>query len=1035
MPSGQRPRERPALAPGLYEALLTQDLQQRIAELGDAFDAGALDVGEAPATLSAYVAAAAHRALSAPGMSSDLDAQVAIVNEVITLLDGSPAGAAIEDAVLAPPQLLLEVHRDQPSSGTSHARIRRPSTPLRDDALFVRAPGEPAFASELNRELASADRVDLICAFVVWNGVRVLLDEISDLHARRGKLRLITTTFTGITEARALEELINRGAEVKVSYDTRSTRLHAKAWLFHRASGFGTAYVGSSNLTHTAIHDGLEWNVRLSEARSAGLLNRFGATFESYWQDPQFEDYQAERFAVAVERLSPDSALNTVMFDIHPFPFQAAILERLEVERERHGYWHNLVVAATGTGKTVMAALDYERQPLVDGRRPTLLFVAHRDEILNQSLATFRTVLKDGAFGEKWTGRAKPTRGDHVFASVQSLHAADVAAMDPSRYQVVIVDEFHHAAAASYRRLLDRLTPVLLLGLTATPERTDGLDVTKWFDGRIAIELRLWDAIQQDLLCPFQYFGVADDVDLSSLNWSRAGYDLTQISNLYTGNNARVAKVLEAVRRIVNDPTEMRALCFCVSVAHANFMAQSFLAAGIPSTVVTGETPTEARQHAVRDLRSGTVNALFSVDVFNEGLDVPGVDTVLFLRPTESATVFLQQLGRGLRKEEGKAGLTVLDFIGQQNRSFRFAPRFAALSGTGPTQLLRDVEADFPFLPSGCSIRLDRVSRDIVLNNLRASLKGRRAGLVSELVNLGDVTLGEFLHSEQRELSDVYAAGGWTSLRREAGFAGQPGPDEERLAGAIGRMRHIDDQARTEAYREWLVQPAPPEAGTSVRGDRLLQMLHTDLWGRSKGMGSLAAALARFWPHADLRRELVELLGVLDDQAQHIHLASGLPPDVPLFLHERYTRDEVLTALGDATVETPPTSREGVHFNKAYNADVFFVTLKKSEERFSPSTMYRDYALSPTLFHWESQSRTTPNSPSGLRYQEHVQRGTSVYLFVREATKSESGGTMPFFFIGPATYVSHVSERPMQITWRLTHALPGDFFQAAKAVA
>ncbi|MEA2645697.1 MAG: hypothetical protein QOE92_780 [Chloroflexota bacterium] len=899
----------------------------------------------------------------------------------------------------------------------------------------MRAPGEPAFASELNRELASADRVDLISAFVVWNGVRVLLDEISNLNARGGKLRLITTTFTGITEARALEELIQRGAEVKVSYDIRSTRLHAKAWLFHRASGFGTAYVGSSNLTHTALHDGLEWNVRLSQVRSAELLSRFAATFESYWQDPQFEDYEAERFSVALQPRSTEGAFAPAMFDIHPFPFQAAILERLEVERERHDRWHNLVVAATGTGKTVMAAFDYARQPVVSGRRPTLLFVAHRDEILNQSMATFRTVLKDGAFGEKWTGKEKPVLGDHVFASIQSLHAADVAAVPPDRYQVVIVDEFHHAAAASYRRLLDHLKPRLLLGLTATPERADGLDVTKWFDGRIAIELRLWDAIQQDLLCPFQYFGIADDVDLSEVRWSRTGYDTTELSNLYTGNHARVAKVLEAVSRIVKDPLEMRALCFCVSVSHAQFMAAAFITAGVPSTVVTGETPTEARQQAVRDLRAGTINALFSVDVFNEGLDVPGIDTVLFLRPTESATIFLQQLGRGLRKEEGKSGLTVLDFIGQQNRSFRFAPRFAALAGTGSTQLVRDIEADFPFLPSGCAIRLDRVARQIVLNNLRTSLRGRRAGLVSDLVALGDVSLGEFLARAQRELSDVYSAGGWASLRREAGLGGATGPDEERLAAAIGRMRHIDDEARTRSYRNWLQQSEPPAIGAALRDDRLLEMLSTDLWGRAQGLGSLLAALQRFWAHVDLRKELVELLEVLDDQAQHLHLDSGLPPEVPLYVHERYTRDEVLAALGDATVQAPASSREGVHFNRSYQSDVFFVTLKKSEERFSPSTMYRDYAISPTLFHWESQSRTTANSPTGIRYQEHEQRGSTVHLFVREATTSDGGETVSFLYIGPATYVTHAGERPMQITWRLAHALPGDFYQAAKAVA
>ncbi|MHB8507323.1 MAG: DUF3427 domain-containing protein [Candidatus Dormibacteria bacterium] len=1015
---------------------MSEDLKERLAELRDAFRAGDLDSSTSPMTLAAYMASVLQRKLAGPGLANDVEKQVALVNSLITALGrASGSDGCVEDSIVNPPRLLLEVQRDQPP-GVEISPIRRPSTPLREDALFVRASGEPAFASELNRELASADRVDLICAFVVWNGVRVLRDEISRLHERGGRLRLITTTFTGITEARALEELIERGAEVKVSYDTRNTRLHAKAWLFHRDSEFGTAYIGSSNLTYTAIHDGLEWNVRLSQAKSGGLLERFGATFETYWQDAQFETYDPARFAAAVRRVRSGDLITTAMFDIHPLPFQEAMLERLQVERERHGRWRNLIVSATGTGKTVMAALDYARQPLVDGRRPDLLFVAHRDEILNQSVATFRTVLKNASFGEKWAAGAKPSVGNHVFASIQSLHASDIATIDPSRYQILIVDEFHHAAAPTYRGLLDRLKPDLLLGLTATPERTDGLDITHWFDGRIAVELRLWDAIQQDLLCPFQYFGIADDVDLSAVKWSRRGYDQGELSELYTGNNARVAKVLEAVRQIVRDPLQMRALCFCVSVAHAEFMAAAFISAGIPSAVVTGTTMREDRQRAVQDLREGRLNAVFSVDVFNEGLDVPSVDTLLFLRPTESANIFIQQLGRGLRKEAGKSGLTVLDFIGHQNRQFRFEPRFLALTGSGRRFISRDVEDDFPFLPSGCCIQLDRVSREIVLNNLRAAFRGRAAGLAAELAALGDVRLGAFLQRAGRDLAEVYLSGGWTALRRMAGFAGPPGPDEEKLTRSLSRMRHIDDRVRVTAYRGWLTEATPPDsADFAPRELRLLNMLHTDLWGRARTFGSLEQSLARFWPHADLRSELVELLELLDERGQHIVLESGLPQEVPLYVHEQYTRDEILAALGDATVESPATLREGVHYNKRYNADVFFITLKKSEKRFSPSTMYRDYAISPSIFHWESQSLTASNSPTGLRYQDHAEMGTGVYLFARETSNDDSGATAPFLFIGPATYLSHVGERPMQITWSLTHPLPGDFFQAAKAVA
>jgi superfamily II DNA or RNA helicase len=1029
--------ERPALATGAYEALLTDDLQRRLAEVRDDFRKGAIDGVEAPQLLADHVRQVLRRALETPGVSGNLQRQTEICNGLINSVSQltQKHGDTVDDLIVDPAELLLEVHRANESI-LAKDPLPRPSTPLRQNALMVRAPGEPSLAAELRRELATADGVDLICAFVIWTGVRVLLPEIEELQARGQTMRILTTTYTGTTDERALEELIARGAKVKVSYDIGNTRLHAKAWLFRRNSGFSTAYVGSSNLTHTAIHDGLEWNVRLAQSDAPELLTHFQAAFETYWQDPTFENYDRGRFREALGQQRASDASFVAPFTITPLPFQAAILERLQVERERHNHWRNLIVAATGTGKTVLAALDYADLAQRWKRRPSLLFVAHREEILKQTVATFRTVLRDGAFGALLVGSFKPTDTTHLFASIQSLNTEALRTFDPESYEVVIVDEFHHAAAKTYTRLLDFVRPKVLLGLTATPERTDGLDITRWFDGRIAVELRLWDALQQELLCPFQYFGLADDVDLSAIEWKRTGYAVAELSRVYTGNDARVSKVLAAIERIVEKPLEMRALGFCVSVEHAEYMSRKFNEAGIPAVAISGATPRDQRAEALAKLRQGEVNVLFSVDLFNEGLDIPGIDTLLFLRPTESATLFMQQFGRGLRRETGKTSLTVLDFIGPQNRNFRFEPRYAALTGSKRRQLLGDVANDFPFLPAGCSITLDRVARDVILENLRASIRGRRAGLVKELEDLGDVGLGAFLTETGRDLSDVYRAGGWTGLRREAGFARPPGPDEEKLAGAIGRMRHIDDPLRVAEYRQWTASAQPPDvSGLDPRQTRLLTMLHFDLWGRQSGFGNPYDSAQRIWEHPDLMAELNELLEILDDRAVHVAIEPDLEDSVPLLVHERYTRDEVLAGFGDATAERPPSSREGVKYLAEDKTDVFFVTLNKSEERFSPSTMYRDYAISPGLFHWESQSTTSENSPTGLRYQEHDKRGGTVLLFARETVKDADNGTMPFLFLGPAHYVSHESERPLQITWRLEHPIPGDFFQLARAAA
>lgn len=479
-------------------------------------------------------------------------------------------------------------------------------------------------------------------------------------------MRVITTTYIGATDPRALDRLAELGAEVKVSYETRMTRLHAKAWLFHRNTGFSTAYVGSSNLSKSALLDGLEWNVRLSAVEQGHLLDTFRATFDEYWEDPGFEPYDPAdpvhharlREAIEVERGGPsDLPIEISTLEVRPWGFQREILDELAAEREVHGHHRNLVVMATGTGKTVVAGLDY--QPLRNrGDVDSLLFVAHREEILGQSQATFRHIMRAGAFGERLVGGDRPTEWRHVFASVQSLARIDVERqLRPGHFDMVVVDEFHHASeeTKTYARLLQHVQPKVLLGLTATPERADGLDVRVWFDGRTAVELRLWEALERGLLAPFQYFGVHDETDLHGIRWKRrTGYDTTELTNLYTGHDARTRIVLQSLLDKVPDVRLMRALGFCVSIDHAEFMAARFNDAGIAALAVTSRTSPEKRRASLQALRNRDVNVLFTVDLFNEGVDVPEVDTVLFLRPTESATVFLQQLGRGLRMADDK---------------------------------------------------------------------------------------------------------------------------------------------------------------------------------------------------------------------------------------------------------------------------------------------------------------------------------------------------------------------------------------------
>src|SRR5690606_20893366 len=409
------------------------------------------------------------------------------------------------------------------------------------------------------------------------------------------------TTYTNSTELAALESLRDIGAQIRVSYDTSTTRLHAKAWLFHRASGFPTAYIGSSNLTHSAQVTGLEWIVLVSGARNPDVIEKFSAVFESYWESDDFREFDADEFRELTQTSSGGPRVYLSPVEIHPEPFQARLLELIELSRLQ-GHHRNLLVSATGTGKTVMAALDYQR---LQARLPRsrLLFVAHRKEILEQSLATFRHALRDAAFGEMWVGNDRPTRFEHVFASIQSLSARGIENTPADHFDVVIVDEFHHAAAPTYQALLDHLTPRELLGLTATPERGDDEPILHWFGGRIAAELRLWDAIEQHRLVPFAYYGISDGVDYRQVTWRRGrGYDAQELSKLVTGDQVVARRIIAALERFVPDPGRMRALGFCVSVAHARFMAGQFSGVGLPAMAISAETPPDERRNALRAL-------------------------------------------------------------------------------------------------------------------------------------------------------------------------------------------------------------------------------------------------------------------------------------------------------------------------------------------------------------------------------------------------------------------------------------------------
>ncbi|MFE7548143.1 DUF3427 domain-containing protein [Streptomyces gardneri] len=1024
---------------GLYEQLMTLRLEAQLKTLTDRGWHAIEDVvgpESSPRVLAQHVSDTVRRILAGIPEADRVHA----ANHILESMNTIEGAREWVDLIAEGPRQLLAI-AEQEAQGVY--RIR-PVTPLAETALITNAPEDPSLGFELRAELTTADRVDLLCAFVKWHGLRVIEQSLEAAHARGVPIRVITTTYIGATERQALDRLVQRfNAEVKVNYELRSTRLHAKAWLFRRNSGYDTAYVGSSNLSKAALLDGLEWNVRLSSVATPDVIRKFEATFDAYWSDPSFETYDPDRDAARLndalhvaghgKGAATDQRITLSGLEVRPYPHQRDMLERLQVEREVHDRHRNLLVAATGTGKTVMAALDYKRLRQQHGRDLRLLFVAHRQEILRQSLRTYQDVLVDANFGEELHSGLAPTEWQHVFASVQSLKSQRLEQLSPDQFDIIVIDEFHHGVSSTYRKIIDHFRPLEFLGLTATPERMDGRNVQdEFFDGRIAAEMRLWEALENDLLSPFHYFGITDNTDMSAVTWKRGAYDSSALSELFTGNDARARLVVQAVQDKLANPGAMRALGFCVSVAHATFMAEFFRRAGLKAVALSGETPQEERKAALADLRAGNVQVIFSVDLFNEGLDIPDVDTLLMLRPTSSATVFLQQLGRGLRRTENKAVLTVLDFIGQHRKEFRFEEQFRALTNLTRNRLLANIEHDFPQLPSGCQIILESKAKDLIIDNIRSQISINVTQLAREVGQYGETRLSTYLRESGRELKELYRGNGnsWTGLLRRSRLLPATGPEgEEALLKRVSAFLHVDDRRRVEAYTQLLEDDAPSYRELSEIERAYARMLYFSLWPLGGGFSQYQEALDSLRPQHAVRDELRQVLAYAFDRADHVPVPLlGALSALPLTVHASYSREEILPALGQSFIGgfMPGHFREGVKWCEDIQTDALLITLEKDEKDFSPQTRYRDYALNDSLFHWESQNQTSETSPTGVRYQNHKKNGSHVLLFVRRFKKTDIGGPQPWMLLGPAEYAEHKASKPMGITWKLKHDIPAD---------
>ena len=1035
---------------GIYEELVTQLVSTKLKELNkDSYyvNKSKIDKEEASIIISRHLSKTIKVALDLIKGEHQIELQIEIANKIIQLLklelidnDFNKDLIESEGEILKAVFTKIDAHF---SDFDLHLKEITPYTRLTHSELFTGGSNTGlSLESELKKEILSSNRIDLLVSFIKFKGIIILERELNEFTNRGGQLRVITTTYMGASDYKAIQLLSKmKNTQVKISYNTGNERLHAKAYLFYRDSGYHTGYIGSSNFSRSALTDGLEWNVKITTQEVSHIIDKFQKTFDSYWRSDDFEIFDDNIHKIKLIESLSKGKISTVgsinpsaFFDLKPYPFQNEILEKLEVERSVHNRSRNLVVAATGTGKTVISAFDYKRFKK-NNKTSKLLFLAHRKEILEQALSTFQGVLKNNDFGELWVDGKVPSNYEYVFASIQTLNNR-LENFDLSKefFDYIIIDECHHLTASSYRGIIQYFNPKILLGLTATPERMDGGDIKEDFHNRIAAEIRLPEALNRKLLCPFQYFGISDSVDLSKIQWCKGKYAPIELSNIYTRNDRRVGEIISAIDKYTKDSNEVRALGFCVTIEHAEFMAKKFSLAGFKADYLTSKS-NQNRDIVRSKLQNKEINYLFVVDIFNEGVDIPEIDTVLFLRPTESLTIFLQQLGRGLRLADGKESLTVLDFVGNARPEYNFENKFRALIGKTSTPVKKEIEDNFPHLPLGCSIVLEKKAKDIILSNIVAATSLNQNQLIQKVQSYQNQTnlplnLKNFIEFYSFPLQLIYKKTrnfGWKRLCQISKIIDDfPVQNENQILSVI-KNKWLS--TASISYFSFILRLAKKDFQIKIKDlseieQSMALMLHYDVWQTAGGFKSLEDSINQIGKNKILVEEIIELMEILIDDIDFQEINIDLPYVQPLKLHARYTRDQILVAFGLSDFNKKSSSREGVAENPKLNTELLFVNLIKSEEDFSPTTMYDDYAINERLFHWQSQNSAGPDTNKGKSYITHKHNNKKILLFVREKAKDEFGNTMGYVFIGEGSINHYYGAKPMSIEWELNEPMP-----------
>ena len=887
-------------------------------------------------------------------------------------------------------------------------------------------------------------------AFINFSGIQLLLDSFKKLEEKNIKGKILTSTYLNFTQIKALEKIKKfKNIELKI-YDSNISNIgfHSKSYIFEFKDNYKIV-IGSSNITSSAFKSNIEWNVKTVSKKDdkflLDVLNEFETLWKSSYQvDEEFlKEY--EEFLKTQKKEFKSFSLNQIKTNF----MQEKALEKLENLRNK-GENKALIIAATGTGKTYLSAFDVK-----NFKAKTILFLVHRENILIKAKQSFEEILPHiNSFG-LYTGNKKEQNKNYLFSTIQTM-SSNFLEFSQDFFEYIIIDEAHHVTSPSYKKILDYFKPKFLLGLTATSNRMDGNSIYEIFDENIALDIRLNDALEHNLIVPFHYYGISD---IQSIDYENV--DLTKIDLLakLLSVNKRVDFIIDKMNFYSNSGNKRKVLGFCVSKEHCNFMSEEFNKKGINSITLTSEDSISKREEYIQKLENENDNleVIFTVDIFNEGIDIPSINMVLFLRPTNSPIVFVQQLGRGLRKYQNKEFLTVLDFIGNHKKAYLIALALVGNKMIDKESIKLSIENNFADFKNAF-ISMDEISKSRILEQINKEnfnhLKYLKEQYFEVKNILGKVpTLLDFLQFEDviNPLKFIDESKSYIEFLAKV-------EDDKKLKELIldenfvKAIRFIENELPIKRVYEFVILKyllnndfCDENIAFKILNKYLNRVdketiIHSFLYLRQDFLDSAQKnrylKLLEFdGKVAKKTKEFEELLknennkkiflnslnfGIYNYEEEFGSSDFGKP-----FL-KLYSKYNMLNIAKLCNFPKIHSSFRGSGFLKYENDFFLFINLEK--ENFSKSANYHNAFLSKDTFTYQSKPSHSQNSGDGQRLCENKKFEVKLHIFVRKYVQVDKK-TQDFIYLGVANTLKYWDNKPISLELKLENPLSDKLFE------